>query len=428
MFNDIFVSAFQPSQNFIAYSYATVTYVIPLIALLFVMQFLGRGKWNTVLFITVMQAGFTIFAIISDMLQSQAYTQSTMNNILVILGVIVILFNLFQPKYSGQKEYYVFQLGYLVLGIFVLVENIFGIISEINLKLDSIGFLLSIGSLETVGFLFFLGCLGYIATARFFENETKIAAVEREMETARRIQYSLLPAQIPDSDYFSLSALYKPMTAVAGDIYDFSLKAADIGILVADVSGHGIPAALIASMVKTAFKTESEYLKSPAVLMKNMNRVLAGQFDQEFVTAAYLYMEVETGTIRFANAGHPPVLHYRKARRDVTELNSKGMILGPFASAKYEEKSHKVSPGDTLLFYTDGITEAMNRQNEQFGEIRLKQFLAQHNDKSPEDFSDLLLNRLQSWIAEKSDEGFADDFTLVVLQVKPSISFSRSGN
>ncbi|MBD3274205.1 MAG: SpoIIE family protein phosphatase, partial [Candidatus Marinimicrobia bacterium] len=312
-----------------------------------------------------------------------------------------------------------FRLGYVVLGIFVLVENVFGIISGINLKLDSIGFLLSIGSLETVGFLFFLGCLGYIATSRFFENETKLAAVEREMETARRIQYSLLPAQIPDSEYFSLSALYKPMTAVAGDIYDFSQKSGDIGILVADVSGHGIPAALIASMVKTAFKTESEYLKSPAVLMENMNRALSGQFDQEFVTAAYLYMEAETGNIRFANAGHPPVLHYRAESCRVSELNSKGMILGPFAAAKYEENSHTVSPGDTLLFYTDGITETMNHQNEQFGEERLKQFLVQNHDKAPDDFSNLLLNKLQSWIAKNGEEGFTDDITLVVLQVKP---------
>ena len=177
--------------------------------------------------------------------------------------------------------------------------------------------------------------LGYGVVGSVIRSEAELAAVQRELETARQIQASLLPRALPQATGLDLAARYIPMTAVAGDLYDIvSLGPAQVGILVADVAGHGVPAALVASMVKLAFSTQAEHAGDPARVMGAMNRILCRHVEGTFVTAIYAVVDTERGAITFANAGHPPLL-VRRAGGIVDEGHGHGLMLGFLPEAQY---------------------------------------------------------------------------------------------
>src|SRR5688572_12785907 len=148
---------------------------------------------------------------------------------------------------------------------------------------------------------------------------------------------------MPEVRGLAVAARYLPMADVGGDLYDF--LAADperVGILVADVSGHGVPAALIASMVKVALAAQAEHAADPAAVLAGMNRVLHGNLERGFVTAVYIYMDGERAI--YASAGHPPLLVWREGRTE--ELMQESLPLGRFRRAEYRNEELRLSPGD----------------------------------------------------------------------------------
>src|SRR4051812_47119411 len=132
----------------------------------------------------------------------------------------------------------------------------------------------------------------------------QLLAIHSELETARQIQLSILPGEIPKMAALDVAARYIPMTSVAGDFYDFlPVDEKRIGLLIADVSGHGMPAALIASMLKIAFAAQSCHASDPARVLLGLNQTLCGKFQQHYVTAAYVFVDTERRTLRYAGAG-----------------------------------------------------------------------------------------------------------------------------
>src|SRR5271167_1751022 len=137
----------------------------------------------------------------------------------------------------------------------------------------------------------------------------QLLAIQKELETARQIQLSILPAEIPKIEGLDIAARYVPMSSVAGDFYDFIIvDEKHLGILVADVSGHGMPAALIASMLKIALASQVAHAFDPGRVLGGLNQSLCGKFKHHFVTAAYLFVDREKNTMSYAGAGHPPLL------------------------------------------------------------------------------------------------------------------------
>jgi phosphoserine phosphatase RsbU/P len=153
---------------------------------------------------------------------------------------------------------------------------------------------------EPIGFAFFLGTLGYVAAKRSLHRDHQFSEIQKELESARRIQTSILPSAYPQSAHFHVATRYVPMTAVAGDFYDFLVAdPTQAGLLIADVSGHGVPAALIASMVKFAATSQRANAADPALLLSGMNTVLYGNTQEQFVTAAYVYLDAPSATLRY---------------------------------------------------------------------------------------------------------------------------------
>ena len=248
---------------------------------------------------------------------------------------------------------------------------------------------------------------------------SQLLALNTELEMARQIQLSILPHAIPKLTGLDIAAHYLPMTSVAGDFYDFiQIDDKHIGILIADVSGHGLPSALIASMLQVALSGQAGHATEPAKVLLGLNRALCGKFTQNFVTATYVYVDLENNQMRYAGAGHPPMLQWRNSTGKTAQILENGLFLGMFGEASYEALEFSLEPGDRYVLYTDGILEATNSAQEQFGADRLMSFIKNHNHLEAEPFSQTLLDDLAGWSNQTVDQGQQDDITLLVIDYK----------
>ena len=178
----------------------------------------------------------------------------------------------------------------------------------------------------------------------------QLLTIQKELETARQIQLSILPSEIPKIEGLDIAARYLPMTAVAGDFYDFIVvDEKHIGILVADVSGHGMPAALIASMLKIALSAQVAHAADPAQVLLGLNQALCGKFQHHYVTAAYLFVDMQKRTLTYAGAGHPPLLLREGSSKGVRDVAENGLFLGRFPFATYSSVELPLNAGDRAL-------------------------------------------------------------------------------
>jgi serine phosphatase RsbU (regulator of sigma subunit) len=206
------------------------------------------------------------------------------------------------------------------------------------------------------------------------------------------------------------------MSSVAGDFYDFMVvDEKRIGILVADVSGHGLPAALIASMLKIAFAAQSANARDPALVLSGLNDALCGKFQEHYVTAAYALIDTEARTMRYAGAGHPPLVIREQSSGKTRCIMENGLFLGYFPDATYSAMEIPFREGDWVVLYTDGIPEMTDPNEEPFGEERLQLFLEEHPSPSAARFVDSVLDRLSLWSGHASGEEPEDDVTLLAI-------------
>lgn len=317
------------------------------------------------------------------------------NNIAVIAALAILILQFVTTAQPLDKHIVVIRRGLLIFAAFALWENINDIYFHF-------------ARLEPVGFAIFLICLAYVAAQRTIERDRRLNDIQKELELAKRIQLSILPAEFPPSPQFQVAARYVPMTSVAGDLYDYILaEDGRAGLLIADVSGHGVPAALIASMVKLAAASQRAAASDPAQFLLGMNAALCGNTQNQFVTAAYVYLDSAVRQIRYSAAGHPPMLLLRD--RDVTAIEENGLMLAAFDFATYSVSTLALEHGDRLLLYTDGLIEASNAAGEFCGRESLATVLASTVGTSPAEAADLILSSVQKWSAAQGD-----DLTLVV--------------
>ena len=313
----------------------------------------------------------------------------TVNNLLVIIALCVVLIHSLRQR-SASRDNTVLRRGMLVFVVLSLWDNTGAPYWRLP-------------ELELYGFAFFLGCMGYVAARRTLERDQQLGELQSELDVARRIQLSLLPADFPKSRAFEIAAAYVPMTSVAGDFYDFLESGPErAGLLIADVSGHGVPAALIASMVKLAASSQKANAASPAKLLEGMNNALCGNTQGQFVTAAYVHLDAEARSMRYAAAGHPAMLLLRDNK--VAEIAENGLLLAATESAEYTEKSMALETGDRLLLYTDGLVEAKNADGKLFGDEALRAALLDTSAMKPEEASKKILALVQGWAKAQDDD------------------------
>jgi sigma-B regulation protein RsbU (phosphoserine phosphatase) len=316
------------------------------------------------------------------------------NNVLVIACLFAVVVQSFQHK-AADKDFVIIRRGLLVFAAFALYNNISAALGR---RAD----------MEAIGFACFLGTLGYVAAQRTLHRDRQLDEIQKELDVARRIQSAILPSGFPKSAHFDVATRYAPMTSVAGDFYDF-LVANDneAGILIADVSGHGVPAALIASMVKLAATSQRAHSADPAALLSGMNAALCGNTQNQFVTAAYVHLDAASARLRYSAAAHPPMLLVRGD--NVIQIVENGLMLAAFSTATYSSAEQPLHAGDRLVLYTDGIIEAANEKEEEFGQERLCTLLREGARLTPQETADHIIASVQSWSKSQSD-----DLTVVV--------------
>ena len=246
----------------------------------------------------------------------------------------------------------------------------------------------------------------------------QLVEINTELEMARQIQLSILPSTTPKITGMDVVARYIPMTSVAGDFYDFIVvDERHVGILIADVSGHGLPAALIASMLQVALTAQARHVSEPGKVLAGLNQALCGKFQHNFVTAAYVYVDLEKNTMNYAGAGHPPLLLWRKSTGSASQLLENGLVMGQFEEATYNSLQVPIEAGDRFVLYTDGILETCNPAQEEFGTDRFMQFMETNNKLTAGPFADALLLELARWLEQPPGEGHKDDISLLAIDV-----------
>jgi len=247
--------------------------------------------------------------------------------------------------------------------------------------------------------------------------------IEQELRVARLIQQTLLPKEVPDLEGYKLAAYYQPAREVGGDFYDF-LKLDDehLGLVVGDVTDKGVPAAIVMATTRTMLRASAQRLDSPGEVLKRVNDVIVRDIPPNmFITCLYAILNLKSGLLRYANAGHD--LPYRRRRRSSSsksnnggggaeELRATGMPLGLLPGMSYEEKEIVLDRGDSVLFYSDGLVEAHDPHRQMFGFPRLQGLVGTHPGGAT--MVDFLLEELARFVGDSWEQ--EDDITLVTLE------------
>jgi serine phosphatase RsbU (regulator of sigma subunit) len=246
--------------------------------------------------------------------------------------------------------------------------------------------------------------------------------IEQELRTAQAIQHAFLPKDVPALPGWQLMPYYQPAREVGGDFYDiFVFADGRLGLVIGDVSGKGVPAALVMATVHTMLRTAVQGMLAPGEVLARVNDLLATEIPAGmFVTCFYALLDPGSGRLRYANAGHEPP--YRQHGGSVTELWATGMPLGLMPGSCYEEQEATLAPGESLLFYSDGLVEAHSPSHEMFGFPRLQKLLEVHPDAPS--LIGFLLGELQRFTGEGWEQ--EDDVTLLLLQRLPGLHNGES--
>ena len=381
-----------------------ITYVILVAAALLASAALGGGRRGYLRYLWMIDLAGAATAIAWDVAAGRTGAAMPLNRVLVVGNIVaaVVSVALDTRRHTWTRDGWIVLSGAAVFAAVAVVQNV---------RHDLLGPV----DTEPLAMLLLMACVGYVVVSRVFQTERRVAAVGRELETARQIQRSILPKHPPAVHGLSIATHYDSMAEVAGDFYDFVVTpSGQLGVLVADVSGHGVPAALVASMVKIALAVQDE-MADPGLVLTRMNRALCGRFELAYVTATFALIDPRARTLTYAAAGHPAPLLVR-ADGHVDSLDERGMVLGFLPDAPYASATvHDLRAGDRLVFYTDGITEASRTDGEFFGDRQFHEALTIGLSQPADRFLAALIDRARRW----TGADFADDVTVVVVDCVP---------
>jgi serine phosphatase RsbU (regulator of sigma subunit) len=257
-----------------------------------------------------------------------------------------------------------------------------------------------------------------IVNSRLVQEIVAKERMERELQLAAAIQSSVLPQQLPAIRGASVAAFSSPARSVGGDYYDiFAVDKDRTGLLVADVSGKGVAAAMLTMVVRAYLRVAVQQGLEPDAILAYVNRMVLGDVsDGRFITAVCAILDPNRGELVLSNAGHPPILLYRAASSAIEHLDLAGLPLGISDLDRYSSLRVRLSPGDVLVFYTDGVIEAHNPAGETYGLARLERLVGDCAAAAATDIGQRIMQELGDFAAATPQH---DDVTLAVLRIDP---------
>jgi phosphoserine phosphatase RsbU/P len=382
------------------YLRAAFEYLVPIPAALLFETFSGNRRRIVHRIITAALVACAAVAIPYEIAIHSPFALKPVIDALVLVLIAVLAIDLLSAA-PEESNWRFIRIGALVFTAFVMNEH-FRFIG------DPYGL-----TREPTGFLFLMLTIIITTMRHATQSQQRLVAVDSELATARAIQLAALPRRNPELPGLDVAAIYTPASDVAGDFYDFlEIDHGCLGIFIADVSGHGVPAALVASMLKIALATQAENASSPARILANLNTLFCGRLERQFITAAYVHIDPIAGVLTTASAGHPPPILRHGESCD--EIIAPGVVLGRFRDARYEELSHPFVPGDTLVLYTDGVTETANRTAEMWGDERLRLTIAANRADTATELAVKIITEVRTWREISGPP--EDDVTMIVVR------------
>lgn len=261
-----------------------------------------------------------------------------------------------------------------------------------------------------------------IDNARLTERMVVQERLRRELALAAEVQQRLLPLQAPKTNGMEIAGFCEPARGVGGDYYDFiKFDNSQLGVAIADVAGKGMPAALLMSTVQATVRSltakNGSTISDLSSIVSKLNRLLFNSTHGEhYVTFFYAMFDIATQRLTYVNAGHnPPVYLQADNDSEFRQLTSGGLVAGAFEHAAYEQETVQMRPNDLLFLYTDGLTEALNVDGEEFGTGRMMETLKSIASLSADQIRDVVARRVKEWCAGMS---LYDDLTFVVMKIK----------
>jgi len=255
-----------------------------------------------------------------------------------------------------------------------------------------------------------------LTNARLYADSLERMRLEEEVNMARQIQLDLLPARPPECRISIISASSTPSRTVGGDFYDFITMQDKnrLGIVIADASGKGMPAALMVTQIQAILRSEVNNGNPIEVVLRNMNQQVATSTSSEkYVTLFYAELDTSTCMLRYANAGHNyPLLVRADGRVELLEVG--GPVIGAFPNIEYEAASVQLSCDDVLFFFTDGLSEAMNSDGQEYGDARIRQFVSERRGLGPQEILDQILQDVRRHDPSHPPQ---DDTTIIAVKM-----------
>jgi serine phosphatase RsbU (regulator of sigma subunit) len=261
--------------------------------------------------------------------------------------------------------------------------------------------------------------LAELAQQRLEQERIERERIEHELKVARSIQQASLPKKVPDLEGWQITPFYQPAREVGGDFYDFfELEDGQLGLVVGDATGKGVPAALVMASARSMLRAVAQGTEySPGGVLGRVNDALATDIPPNmFITCFYAILEPESGRLLYANAGHD--LPYVWQSGEAEELRARGMPLGLMPGMSYEQKEIVLDVGEGVFFYSDGLVEAHDPKGEMFGFPRLRALIAEHAEEGS--LGDFLMEELYYFVREGWEQ--EDDITLLTLKRSASLS------
>lgn len=325
---------------------------------------------------------------------------------LLAADAIVILLIILQQLKQGNKDAAILLAGLVVLSITVL-----------HSVAVAIGFFTKdFHSYIHWGVCILLIALSIILIRQYTLMQEKIVLNKADMNIARDIQQSIISIHPPQQEKLTIASEYIPAKIVGGDFFDYvTISDHETGIIIADITGHGVSAALIASMCKIAFHASSDAFTNPQVLLEKINATLIDKTAGQLLSVLYVYINTLTNTLIASSAGHPRCIIMDRISENLIELYTKGRIIGAFERLNCTNTIHTLDSSHRIILYTDGIIEALNYSRVMYGENNFIKAIKQTIHLTPREACSYIKNDVLSWVGK--DLSLLDDITLIVIDI-----------
>jgi serine phosphatase RsbU (regulator of sigma subunit) len=332
----------------------------------------------------------------------------------IFLAIFISIFTLFKSKKKLEVILFLLAFGVLLFGAALNTFTVQGFLKPIHFASYS----LPLGSALEV---FFLSLALVLRVSDYRKSNEQKQEIDLQLKIAQKLQNGLLPKKRSHALGYPLGFRYLPATDIGGDFVEIIEKEKELGLFLCDVSGHGIPAAMIASMTKVSLEIWSDILNKPALAADKIRRSLLSLLSGHFLSAFFVYIQPEERILKIANAGHLPLLHLDR-NGNITTYTSYGRAINEFVPSDIKEKSFQLPVEGTLILFTDGVIEARNvHTGELFGEERFYQLIQALAKKHPQVICDSVIEQIEKFQKSKRSD---DDITILALSLDSSFEVS----